>query len=621
MTIKASNQITFTEHKKIVEIKEYYLATSQNEGITIETAGWTTDIQTIDYTNKYLWNYEEVVYSIGSSEISEPVIIGFYGKGDTGKGIANIVNYYQITQNLVAPALPGSSGQSLWSDISIVANLSPTNKYLWNYEAIIYTDGSVTTTDPAIIGVYGDSGENAITFEIYSVDGFIFKDNLQSIELKVAAFEGSEAISDAKYTWSYLDANSGSTGFTASYKNISGHAQVTNPVLTVQLTDPYALFSLKCTMYYKDQIYEDYVILNREVEIYSAAVRFFDGNNVFSKAEPFVVAYVNLYKNNTLLETVPASSYYISDDTTISGTTITTSAPGTDGMYMYFIHLVNGNYALTLGKYSGGAWKVATVTTGYAYSNNFSSSQTNPVLISREQISRSGEIVFDVRALNGAHLTTASATVIDLNDPVVSSTAPSGPIVGQLWVDTSTASNVLKVWDGTQWIGSEHQGGAVYTSQPSKYERGDLWVLASAWNGYGVGTMLRATATSSTFNAAHWEDANKEMAEMKNNIKQYFSFDPSTGLKIGQTNDNFYVTISATEMGFYDKTSGDAKKVVSISKSSAAIQNATFEGDQGTKVNNEATFNKDAVFNDNVNFGRFMWQIEPSNGSLSLSVE
>ena len=94
MAIKSSNQITFTEQKKIIEIKEWYLAAAENTGITIETEGWTTDIQTIDYTNKYLWNYEEVIYSIGSSDVSEPVVIGVYGEGANGVGIAAVKNYY-----------------------------------------------------------------------------------------------------------------------------------------------------------------------------------------------------------------------------------------------------------------------------------------------------------------------------------------------------------------------------------------------------------------------------------------------------------------------------------------------------------------------------------------------
>ena len=94
MAIKTSNQITFTEQKKIIEIKEWYLATSKSENVTRDTQGWTTEIQTINIDKKYLWNYEEVIYSIGSSDLSDPIIIGFYGKGDDGRSISNIKNYY-----------------------------------------------------------------------------------------------------------------------------------------------------------------------------------------------------------------------------------------------------------------------------------------------------------------------------------------------------------------------------------------------------------------------------------------------------------------------------------------------------------------------------------------------
>ena len=36
---------------------------------------------------------------------------------------------------------------------------SPTDKYLWNFEVLFYTNGNHSETDPAIIGTYGDKGE------------------------------------------------------------------------------------------------------------------------------------------------------------------------------------------------------------------------------------------------------------------------------------------------------------------------------------------------------------------------------------------------------------------------------------------------------------------------------
>ena len=51
----------------IKSITEYYLATSASSGVTTGTSGWTTKIQTITEDKRYLWNYEEVVYTDGTS--------------------------------------------------------------------------------------------------------------------------------------------------------------------------------------------------------------------------------------------------------------------------------------------------------------------------------------------------------------------------------------------------------------------------------------------------------------------------------------------------------------------------------------------------------------------------
>lgn len=78
----------------ISSITNYYLATTASSGVTTSTSGWTTSIQTITTSKKYLWNYEVVKYTNGSSTTTSPHIIGVYGntgatgakgdKGDTG---------------------------------------------------------------------------------------------------------------------------------------------------------------------------------------------------------------------------------------------------------------------------------------------------------------------------------------------------------------------------------------------------------------------------------------------------------------------------------------------------------------------------------------------------------
>lgn len=163
--------------KGVSSITEYYLASASSSGVTISTSGWTTKIQTITTSKKYLWNYEVVKYTDGSSTTTSPVIIGVYGntgatgatgatgpqgpKGDTGatgaagatgNGIKSITNYY-----LATTASSGvTTSTSGWT--TTVQSITTSKKYLWNYEKVTYTNGTTSTTSPHIIGVYGNTG-------------------------------------------------------------------------------------------------------------------------------------------------------------------------------------------------------------------------------------------------------------------------------------------------------------------------------------------------------------------------------------------------------------------------------------------------------------------------------
>ena len=139
------------EGNGIKSVTNYYLATASASGVTSSTGGWTTTVQSVTADKKYLWNYEVVTYTSGSSVPTTPCIIGTYGdKGTTGNGISSIKEHYAVsTSNTTAP--------TSWSDT--VPDLTVTNKYLWNYETINYTDGSKVDTTKRVIGVYGDTGK------------------------------------------------------------------------------------------------------------------------------------------------------------------------------------------------------------------------------------------------------------------------------------------------------------------------------------------------------------------------------------------------------------------------------------------------------------------------------
>ena len=874
MAIKSSNQITFTEHKKIIAIKEWYLATPDGKNVTTETTGWTTDIQTIDYAKKYLWNYEEVIYSIGSSDISEPVIIGVYGEsgsslqvkyisratmpviinndvsawsdtvptqvdgqkiymtqklstdtnwsapiqisavdgktptmtiidgywyvngestgvkaegtsgdapeitigangnwfidgidtgnkaqGEAGKdgsdieyvyyrntedvtlsapsytngiltsgwtvspqGITEIYKYeyvsvrnkkpgedwgefsapviwskwgekgqdgdgveykYYLSNSNIAPTY--SIGDNKWTDdpqgvsitqqyeyvvqiktkgdtsttsnpslwakfgedglgiisvknyylattepifpsspewLEAVPTLSPTNKYLWNYEIISYTDGSTTETEQAIIGVYGDSGTDSVDFQIYSIDGFEFDTDLRSIELRTVVSKGGTIIeSGATYQWKWWNKD------TELYEEISGE---TNSSFVVNASSTYAFANIKCEMTYDSILYEDYVSLTEKTVVYTSVVKFFDGTNIFHDNDKFLIAYVELYQNNKKIDegNSKADKYY-SGIASVSSGVITSGITGTfiDGDTMYFVCEIDGLYNVVLGEYKSGSWNVVNYKKEYTYTNSiYPTIQSNIIAISKESINKSANIDFIIYK-NGIEATRTSVNVIDSNDPIISSEQPKNAVHGQLWLDTSKSPHILYMYekkDGSStgiWVKcSEKIGGAVFTSKPDSYSKGDLWILGNneVCGEFGPGSMLKSTTTSDIYNESHWIDADEESTELKNNIKQNFHFDSSTGLRIGQQDKKFYVNISSTEMGFYDNSENQKEKVVSISNNSAAIQSAKLKGN--TEFYGQINIcDPKSDPDDNVSDALFIWKVE-QNGSFSLAV-
>lgn len=680
MAIRSSNQITFTEQKTIVEIREYYLATSLSESVTIETEGWTTTPQAITAESKYLWNYEEVIYSIGNSELSEPIIIGVYTegvKGDDGKSISDIINYYATTQE---PSLPSPIPSGFWqSNFSNIEPLSSTNKYLWNYELFVYTDGTTNSTDPAIIGVYGDSGQDAVTFQIYSIDGLQFKEDMTQIELKTVAAMGDTILSDVTYQWSYLNTIAEQDG-TDSWIDIEG-ANGSN--LIVEKESIYAFNTIRCVITYDgEKVLEDYITLTQETVVYSATVNFFGGSNVFQEGEEYIVAYASLYRNGVEVDSLITRSYY-TGDITISDDGTQLTAPDMEGIaegaydensYVYFIYKATDavNYQIVLGQFNPDTqvWNITPSSYMYDYVEHFSS-QGKMAVISKNQISGAQYIEFTIHQkdtsedTNLSAVASASATIFDINDPIISSDAPTDAKNGQLWLDTSTTPSSLKMWNESEgkWVDAGYQnGGAIYTSKPESYNAGDLWILAADETCtkyvtneaeedvvdviYTEGSLLKANTSSSSFDEAHWEEAVPGDYSQREIMRYYMNFDKDIGLIIGKRNEEdgangpFYTLISDTEMGFYDNSDPvnyGAVKVVHIGSRSAKIKQAQFYGDGDpdsdvtVELGNEATFYTNTTFNEQINAyeqlnmyddnrtAGFSFQIE-DNGSFSLVV-
>ena len=146
----------------IQTITEYYAVSTSN---STAPSSWSTNVPTMTTTNKYLWNYEKITYTDGTSKDSAKRVIGVYGNtgatgpqgekgetGATGNGIQSIVNYYLAS----ASSSGVTTSTSGWT--TTMQSTSTSKRYLWNYELITYTNGSSTKTTPVIIGTHGATG-------------------------------------------------------------------------------------------------------------------------------------------------------------------------------------------------------------------------------------------------------------------------------------------------------------------------------------------------------------------------------------------------------------------------------------------------------------------------------
>jgi hypothetical protein len=71
--------------KSITTDTLHYLATDLESGVTVNTPGWTLNIQTITTEKPYLWIYHTYHKASGQSYNTTPIIAGVYGEtGATG---------------------------------------------------------------------------------------------------------------------------------------------------------------------------------------------------------------------------------------------------------------------------------------------------------------------------------------------------------------------------------------------------------------------------------------------------------------------------------------------------------------------------------------------------------
>ena len=137
--------------KSIVE--QYYKSTSAT---SLNGGSWGTTYPGWE-NSKYIWTRSVITYTDNTTSTTTAVCVtgskgdkgATGGTGPTGNGIKSITEHYAVSTS-------NSSAPTTWS--TAVPTMTETNKYLWNYETITYTNNTTNDTAKRVIGVYGNKG-------------------------------------------------------------------------------------------------------------------------------------------------------------------------------------------------------------------------------------------------------------------------------------------------------------------------------------------------------------------------------------------------------------------------------------------------------------------------------
>lgn len=201
-----------------ISVTNYYLAYPYNSGVDYDTPGWTTSIQTMTVSNKYLWNYSEM-YGPDATLLntSEPVIIGAYGdtgSGEKGDGIAasisedawNDATWQTYKTPSVERTFPNTSlirGDCRVNDYFTVSGTATDtgNGYMLTFKSSSATGnlkGYCVSASVAVAGEDGDDGVDGVS--IYSITKQ-YAINQDKTQEPTTWYETRQSWSEGDYLW------------------------------------------------------------------------------------------------------------------------------------------------------------------------------------------------------------------------------------------------------------------------------------------------------------------------------------------------------------------------------------------------------------------------------------
>lgn len=453
------------------------------------------------------------------------------------------------------------AGESVVNGVLTVAtnNLSLSSSGIITYICTATTqDGKTATAKVSysliVSGTTSTSDNASVTFQLYAPNGYILSNSIESLELNTSAYVGSTQIGlgEATYRW-YAQNDTNweliQDGTASSY------------VVTRSFVNQFKNF--KCDMLYKGNTYTSTILVEDKGDTYNSVICISNNLNT-TNGRYYWIMYTLVYNQYGEIDPLYGP--------------ISTSAPESPLVNDYWYAIDETNLTVKLKQFNGTEWIDTGDTQQLDYcwsaiesgSTNIAIGDVNKVqMVSAHDFTSTVTLLCEVMSEDGI-LTKSTLSLTDTSDPIVSDSAPQSAKHGQIWIKKNDDGSFLMfVWDNMAqtWVTSDADTHSrVYTSRPSVYNAGDLWITSSDddHSSYLQGTLLQAQVSNTIYNSGDWSPTlkyDKDIESVKsqlNNLSQYVTIN-SDGLRIGAKDENgvfspFTSLFTSEELAFYQNS-------------------------------------------------------------------
>lgn len=172
----------------IESVTKYYLASEKSTGITVNTPGWTTTMQTMTEAKQYLWSYEIIAYTNGTSTKTTPVIIGVHGQNGEDGTSGIIVSPTPPENPKVGQLWQTASGEPIkrWDgSMWVIHYIAVENLDVQTLSAIVANLGTVTAglikSKGGHFYINVDTGEIVSKSSDGTISVFVKKENIDMV--------------------------------------------------------------------------------------------------------------------------------------------------------------------------------------------------------------------------------------------------------------------------------------------------------------------------------------------------------------------------------------------------------------------------------------------------------